>query len=92
MKQLLTWAAICSLFIACNTGNKEDSGDNDGSKSELDKKISKRDMSITPANAYSSLFMDSSDLEKFIAQKKPADSIVRRMRSFYNARNYQYAW
>jgi L,D-transpeptidase YcbB len=93
MKQLLTWAAICSLFIACNTlSSDSEDGDNGGPKTELQKKMSARDLSITPANAYSSLFMDSSDLENFIAQKKPADSIIRRMRSFYNSRNYQFAW
>lgn len=84
---------MCSLFIACNTVSSDKDGDgSNGSKSELEKKISKRDLSITPAVAYSTLFMDSSDLENYIAQKKPADSIVRRMRSFYNARNYQFAW
>lgn len=95
MKQLFTWAAICSLFIACGGNSSDGNGDGDGakgSKSELDKKITKRDLSITKANSYSDIFMDSSDLENFIAQKKPSDSIIRRMRSFYNARNYQFAW
>jgi murein L,D-transpeptidase YcbB/YkuD len=94
MKQLLTWAAICSLFIACNSNSSNGKGgdEGDGPKPELEKKVSKRDLSITPANAYNSLFMDSTDLESFITQKKPADSIVRRMRSFYNTRNYQFAW
>jgi L,D-transpeptidase YcbB len=93
MKHLITWAAVCSLFIACNTvsGDKEGNGSN-GPKSELEKKVSKRDLSITQAVAYSTLFMDSTDLENYIAQKKPADSIIRRMRSFYNTRNYQFAW
>lgn len=93
MKHLFTWAAVCTLFVGCNTftaNNSED--DSNGPKSELEKKVSKRDMSIVPANAYSTLFMDSTDLENFIAQKKPADSIIRRMRSFYNTRNYQFAW
>ncbi|HEX6181290.1 MAG TPA: L,D-transpeptidase family protein [Chitinophagaceae bacterium] len=95
MKQLLTWAAICSLFIACNSSsNQSGTGDSEGSgsKTELDKKVTKRDLSITTSNAYSSLFMDSTDLENFIATKKPSDSITRRLRSFYNARNYQFAW
>ncbi len=93
MKQLLTWAAICSLFIACNSNQSGTAADDEkGSKSELEKKVTKRDLSITTANAYSNLFMDSSDLENFIATKKPSDSIIRRLRSFYNARNYQFAW
>jgi murein L,D-transpeptidase YcbB/YkuD len=94
MKQLLTWAAICSLFIAC--GGIADSKDGEsaggGPKSELEKKVTKRDYSINASNSYSDLFMDSTALENFIAEKKPSDSVIRRMRSFYNARNYQFAW
>ena len=93
MKQFMTWAAVCSLFVACGSST---SGDTDaearGPKGELDKKVTKRNLSITSANAYSSIFMDSTDLENFIAVKKPADSVIRRLRSFYNARNYQFAW
>jgi L,D-transpeptidase YcbB len=96
MKKIFTWAAVCSLFIACNTASKNEDGDaagnGKGPKSELEKKVTKRDMSITTGNAYSDLFMDSSELENFFAQKKVSDSIIRRMRSFYNARNYQFAW
>ncbi|MGB8193359.1 MAG: L,D-transpeptidase family protein [Chitinophagaceae bacterium] len=97
MKKLLTWAAICSLFIACNGkpgGGDADSSDggSNGPKSELEKKMTKRDLSISTSNAYSGLFMDSSELEKFIVEKKLPDSVIRRMRSFYNSRNYQFAW
>lgn len=93
MKRLFTWAAACSLFIACNNnGSDSADGGGKGSKSELDKKVTKRDLSINESNAYSTLFLDSAALEAFLAEKKPGDSIIRRMRSFYNARNYQYAW
>jgi len=63
-----------------------------GEKAESEKKISKRDISITAANSYSDLFFDSSAIEKFIADNQLNNSVTRRMRSFYNARNYQYAW
>ena len=49
-------------------------------------------MSITPANAYSDLFFDSTQMESFITQNNIPDSVARRIRSFYNTRNYQYAW
>ena len=49
-------------------------------------------MSITRTTAYNSLFLDSAALAKFIVDKKLSDSISRRMRSFYNARNFQFAW
>lgn len=37
-------------------------------------------------------FLDSLAVEKFISSKKIPDSLSRRIRSFYNTRNYQFAW
>src|SRR6476660_8884184 len=51
-----------------------------------------RDKSITRKNAYTELFFDSTSMEKFIAGTSMSDSLARRMRNFYNSRNYQYAW
>lgn len=51
-----------------------------------------RDTSISKANSFSELFFDSTSLENFITREKVEDSIASRMRSFYNQRNYQYAW
>ncbi|HEX7847823.1 MAG TPA: L,D-transpeptidase family protein, partial [Chitinophagaceae bacterium] len=76
----------CYLFVSCNNENKEQT------VSKEEKKISARDNSITAANAYSNLFVDSSAVENFITTNKVADSIARRIRSFYNTRNYQFAW
>jgi hypothetical protein len=98
MKTLFICAALCTLFISCNQiGNSQNTANNyesddDGEKSELEKKVSKRDYSITRQNAYNDLFLDSMAMENFFTQKKTPDAIIRRMRSFYNARNYQYAW
>lgn len=91
MKSLLVYAAfVCSLFVSCNgqEGNSEN-GDDD---SKDEKKISKRAYGITKNNSYSDLFVDSLAVEKFIDDKKIPDSLSRRMRSFYNTRNYQFAW
>ena len=82
---------ICCLLVACNNNGQTVSGQ-DGTTEEKDKKISKRDFSINASNAYNDLFIDSLEVEKFIAEKKIADSLSRRIRSFYNARNYQFAW
>ncbi len=95
MKQFLIYATLfCSFFAACKGQNSSNNGDDvdDGPKSESEKKISKRDRSITRTNSYSDLFMDSAALQIFITEKKINDTIARRMRSFYNTRNYQYAW
>jgi L,D-transpeptidase YcbB len=77
---------ISSLFAACQ--NSETSQ----KESEEKKNISKRDYSINKSNSYSDLFLDSMAMEKFIASKKIPDSLARRIRSFYNTRNYQFAW
>ncbi len=90
MKYLLAAILIGSLSF-CNSNKDSDSDENGGSGSS-EKKVSKRDYSITKENSYSDLFFDSTELEKFIVEKKVPDSLVRRLRSFYNTRNYQYAW
>ena len=91
MKKLLLSTIIAVSLFACKskTDNKKDSKN---TKTELEKKVTKRDFSITSANAYNDIFLDSVAMEKFIVDTKQNDSIIRRMRSFYNARNYQYAW
>jgi len=99
MKKILLYSAMfLSVFASCqNNGNQtnaqiQTSESDDEAKSEGQKKISKRDYSITRANSYTDLFLDSLALEQFITSKKLNDSISRRMRSFYNTRNYQFAW
>ncbi len=96
MKKTFTAALIfCSLLISCNnngqtTPGSSDSGNNNSAEKE--KKITKRDFSVTKQNAYNDLFIDSSNVETFITENKIPDSLSRRIRSFYNARNYQFAW
>jgi murein L,D-transpeptidase YcbB/YkuD len=92
MKHFIFYTLICcSFFISCK-GQNGQSSDSSDTKDEKKRNISARDVSITRANAYNDLFLDSSAVAQFIAQKKLPDSIARRMTSFYNARNYQYAW
>lgn len=75
-------------MAACQS-NSDSDGDG---VSEGKRKVSSRDYSITKANSYSDLFFDSSAMEAYITQEKLADTIARRIRSFYNTRNYQFAW
>jgi len=59
----------------------------------LAKKVTDRDYSITAANAYNDVFLDSLAMENYISDHQLGDKkIGLRIRSFYNARNYQYAW
>jgi murein L,D-transpeptidase YcbB/YkuD len=94
MKRLLIYALLLNIFVACNNDNNNEGGSASEDKTDqtTEKKISKRDYSIDKSNSYSNLFLDSSLVEDYIAQNKVNDTISRRMRSFYNARNYQFAW
>lgn len=91
MKRLFFLLAVCgSLLGAC--GNAQDGGDEGSEDQKTKKKVSSRDYSITPEISYSDLFLDSAALESYIGTRGLPDSIARRMRSFYNTRNYQFAW
>jgi murein L,D-transpeptidase YcbB/YkuD len=94
MKNLILYSLLFIFFIACESKKDENGNvvEDKSEKTEAQKKITKRDFSITPANSYNDLFLDSTIMETFIAEKKLNDTITRRMRSFYNARNYQFAW
>ncbi|MEJ7611425.1 MAG: L,D-transpeptidase family protein [Ferruginibacter sp.] len=87
----LLFIGLVSCKSEDSTGSKENKAAKN-KKAESEKKITKRDRSITPANAYNDIFLDSLEMEKFITVNQLNDTIIRRMRSFYNARNYQYAW
>lgn len=92
MKHFLIYLIVLSnILIACNAQNAQGESP-DQNHAEAEKKISKRDYSITRSNSYSDLFMDSTAVDNFIKEKKISDTIARRMRSFYNTRNFQYAW
>lgn len=50
----------------------------------------RRDTTITPQNAYNDLFLDSTEVDHFFAST--ADTLYLKVRNFYNARNYEFAW
>jgi murein L,D-transpeptidase YcbB/YkuD len=92
MRILFLWITLITGLAACQDANTTRTKDDEGETENEKKNISKRDYSITKANSYSDLFLDSSAMEKFIVDKKLHDSIARRLRSFYNTRNYQFTW
>lgn len=59
---------------------------------EGERMIMPRDYSIDTTNSYSTFFMDSMSLVQYFEAAAVPDSIRRRMTSFYNVRNYQFAW
>jgi murein L,D-transpeptidase YcbB/YkuD len=88
MKKTLFAFGLSALLFSC-AGISED---NTEKVTKEEKNVSAIDSSITKDNSYSDLFLDSALLRNFITQNKVPDSISRRLRSFYNARNYQFAW
>ncbi|UYQ91367.1 L,D-transpeptidase family protein [Chitinophaga horti] len=85
MKQILTISISLCMLAACTGSNtKKDPGAKES--------IVPRNYAITPANAYNDIFLDSLAMEKYIGTAKLNDTIANAMRSFYNARNYQFAW
>ncbi len=67
------------VFIRCN-------------QPEAQPKVTLRDTTITPVNAFTNLKLDSSTVENYIVQQQLPDTSANRLRSFYNSRNYQFAW
>lgn len=54
--------------------------------------VQPRDTTITVKNATTTLFFDSLSMENYIQAQTLDDSLSDRIRSFYNSRNYQFAW
>ena len=88
MKKFIVISGLSILILSCSDQKLEDGK----SVKKEEKNISARDLGITASNSYSDLFLDSTALQNFITQNKVADSIARRLQSFYNTRNYQFAW
>lgn len=94
---------IIIIGVSCNSSKEQEKDNSDqpaienvdepiGNPAKA-KKVTDRDWSVTPENAYNDLFLDSMAMERYITNRALADKkISRRIRSFYNARNYQYAW
>src|SRR4051812_13414417 len=95
MKKIIFFALFVTIVAtSCknNQSSEDQKEDTQTEKDESEKKITKRNYSINKSNSYTDLFLDSLKMENFIATNKLNDTISRRIRSFYNARNYQYAW
>ncbi len=84
-KVIVCICAAAALW-ACN------GGDNQDGKTKAKSAKSERDLTITPANSYSDLFLDSMEVERFIADQKISEAQATDLRRFYNFRNFQFAW
>ncbi len=93
MKNVLLIALALNSLIACENivgGVKTERADS--AKADMALVPVPRDNSITAANAYTDLFLDSATVDAFIKENALNDTIAIQVRNFYNARNYQYAW
>ncbi len=79
--QFVQLVMVSAVILSCQTTSKKTLS-----------QVANRDTTISVANSYSELFFDSLQLENFIANEKLHDSLAMAIRSFYNQRNYQYAW
>ena len=87
-KILLCVPVLAIVWLACNDATTAESTAAT-STFEKNKKISSRNYSINRINSYNDLFIDSQSVENIMADKKIGDTLADRIRSFYNARNYQ---
>jgi L,D-transpeptidase YcbB len=85
MKNIFTILAAIGLLQSCALGDKQET-------STTDSTAVYRDTTITPANAYSDLFLDSSAISSFIQQEKLDEAAAQKLRNFYTVRNNEFAW
>ncbi|WP_240915357.1 L,D-transpeptidase family protein [Chitinophaga oryziterrae] len=83
--------AVVTVAIGCKQ-HKKGADNNNENEQSTEVAVTPRNTSITTGNAYNDLFLDTIAVEKFITQQKLNDTIANRLRSFYNARNFEFAW
>ena len=89
MKNILIPAFLFLASCQNMEGNMKASNEHDAQSA--DRTIA-RDQSITAANAYSDLFLDSAAVENYIRTHALDGAQAQEVRNFYNRRNYQFAW
>lgn len=85
MKSIIFIAAAVCILQSCQFGESAESA-------TADSTVIYRDTTITAANAYSDLFLDSNAVTKYIQSEKVDTAIATMMRNFYIVRNDQFAW
>jgi len=95
MKTLLFFFAV--ILFGCSGGTQQGSAESGTDKQYVD--VIKtdtvylvRNQEISPSNSYSDLFTDSSYVDRYMKKNNFSEDDMRNFRSFYNYRNFQYAW
>ncbi len=89
MKNIYLAIAVCLSIYSCDN---VDINANSNTGNDEAKNPPSRDVSITPENSYSDLFLDTGVVEDYIRSKNLDNNSAQGMRNFYNVRNYQFAW
>jgi murein L,D-transpeptidase YcbB/YkuD len=95
MKKLIFALAISIAFASCNYFDKSRADNSSGKvpqTSEAPEAPQARDVTITLANAYNDMFIDSTSVDNFIRSKNILAADAQSVKNFYNPRNYGYAW
>lgn len=104
MKKYLFISFVIFLAASCNQQGTSGTSDRNDSTTDKDQPehsgtsgasggpVQVRDLSITSANAYNNLFLDSNAVETFIKNKSLPENEAAEIRNFYNPRNFEYAW
>lgn len=89
MKNYILAFAVSLSIYSCDNA---DINANSNTGNDEAKNPPTRDVSITPENSYSDLFLDTAVLENYIRTNNLDNNSAQGMRNFYNVRNYQFAW
>ena len=80
---------VASFALGCKNSNTASAT---SKNAVVEEKTVARDLSINKTNGYNDIFLDTGAVEKFIITEKLSDTISTAIRSFYNARNFEFAW
>ena len=89
------FVALSTLFLlflfACKSNNNNNNETQQQSTEDENEQV-EIDKSITPANAFNNLFLDSSKINDFLAKHPEYNNFAKQYQNFYKVRNYEYAW
>jgi len=57
-----------------------------------EKPVTKVDITIDTSNSFNTYFLDETNLQQILQKNNLGDTLTNRIQSFYNSRNYQFAW
>ncbi|WP_160713989.1 L,D-transpeptidase family protein [Chitinophaga solisilvae] len=87
MKLILIFSLITAVVAGCHSP----AAPAEATRMYTDS-ITPRNISITSSGSYNDLFLDSNAVTRFITAQHLDDTVANRLISFYNARNYEFAW